>query len=73
MTQAQVAEAMGTTQSAIARLESGNAKPLWPSLQKYADAVDADIELTLKPRKAVPKRRSRRARSARAAEAQAAA
>ena len=57
MTQQDVAEAMGTTQSVVARLESGNAKPTWPSLQRYADAVEADLELTLKPRKTARKLR----------------
>lgn len=70
MTQQEVAEAMRTTQSVVARLESGNAKPTWPSLQRYADAIDMDLELTLRPR--VPRRGKRRARPAKAAEARAA-
>lgn len=49
ITQAQVAERIGTTQSAIARLESGRGKPS-PSidtLQKYAQALGYRLEVRL--------------------------
>ena len=39
LTQAEVAERMGTTQSAVARLEGGKAAPSLRSLQRYAQAV----------------------------------
>ena len=39
LTQADVAERMGTTQSTIARLEGGKAVPSMRSLQRYAQAV----------------------------------
>ena len=39
LTQADVAERMGTTQSTIARLEGGKAVPSMLSLQRYAQAV----------------------------------
>ncbi len=39
LTQADVAERMGTTQSTIARLEGGKAAPSLRSLQRYAQAV----------------------------------
>ena len=39
LTQADVAERMGTTQSTVARLEGGNAAPSLRSLQRYAQAV----------------------------------
>ena len=39
LTQADVAERMGTTQSTVARLEGGNAAPSLRSLQRYAHAV----------------------------------
>ena len=39
LTQAEVAERMGTTQSTVARLEGGNAAPSLRSLQRYAHAV----------------------------------
>jgi transcriptional regulator with XRE-family HTH domain len=47
LTQAQVAEKVGTTQSAIARLESGTAKhsPSIATLQRYARALGYRVEV----------------------------
>lgn len=47
LTQAQVAERVGTTQSAIARLESGTAKhsPSIATLQRYARALGCRVEV----------------------------
>lgn len=39
LTQADVAERMGTTQSTVARLEGGKATPSLRSVQRYAQAV----------------------------------
>lgn len=39
LTQAQVAKRMGTTQSVVARLESGAAKPSLSTLVRYAKAT----------------------------------
>lgn len=39
LTQADVAERMGTTQSTVARLEGSKAAPSMRSLQRYAQAV----------------------------------
>ena len=49
VTQAEVAERIGTTQSAIARLESGRGKhsPSIATLQKYAHALGCRLELRL--------------------------
>ena len=49
ITQAEVAKRIGTTQSAIARLESGNGKhsPSLATLQKYAHALGCRLELRL--------------------------
>jgi transcriptional regulator with XRE-family HTH domain len=49
VTQAEVAERIGTTQSAIARLESGSGKhsPSLATLQKYAHALGCRLELRL--------------------------
>lgn len=49
ITQAEVAERIGTTQSAIARLESGKGKhtPSLGTLRKYARALGCRIELRL--------------------------
>lgn len=49
ITQAEVADRIGTTQSAIARLESGGGKhsPSLATLQKYAHALGCRLELRL--------------------------
>lgn len=49
VTQAEVAERIGTTQSAIARLESGNSRhsPSLATLRKYAHALGCRLELRL--------------------------
>ena len=39
LTQADVAQRMGTTQSTVARLEAGKAAPSLRSVQRYAQAV----------------------------------
>lgn len=41
LTQGEVAQRMGTTQSVIARLESGKRAPSMRSVQRYAQAVGA--------------------------------
>ncbi len=48
LTQAQVAARMGTTQSAVARIESGLSTGHWPSmrsLQRYAEALGKRLEV----------------------------
>lgn len=49
LTQAQVAERMGTTQSAVARLESSRGKnsPSLATLRKYARALGYKLEFNL--------------------------
>lgn len=49
VTQAEVAERIGTTQSAVARLESGRGKhsPTIATLEKYAHALGCRLELRL--------------------------
>ncbi|MBA4391840.1 MAG: transcriptional regulator [Syntrophus sp. (in: bacteria)] len=49
MSQAELAECMGTTQSVIARLESGHGKhsPSLATLRKYAHALGCRIDLRL--------------------------
>jgi transcriptional regulator with XRE-family HTH domain len=61
-TQADVAERMGTSQSTVARLESGGAKPSLSTLKRFAQATGARVRITLEP-----KRRSKRTRDRRAA------
>lgn len=47
LTQAQVARRMGTTQSAVARMESGRKLPSTSSLVKYAKATGHKVEIRL--------------------------
>ncbi|MBI1328394.1 MAG: helix-turn-helix domain-containing protein [Alphaproteobacteria bacterium] len=47
LTQAQVARRMGTTQSAVARMESGRKLPSTASLVKYAAATGHKVEIRL--------------------------
>ena len=52
LTQDAVAERMGTTKSAISRLESaGKHTPSLSTLQRYARAVGCDIQVKLVPQK----------------------
>ncbi len=43
LTQAELAERMGTTQSAVARMEGGGTRPTLETLEKLAAAVGADL------------------------------
>jgi len=47
LTQAQVAKRMGTTQSVIARLESGRSLPSIKTLYRYAEATGTKPEIHL--------------------------
>ena len=49
MSQAQVAKAMGTKQSAIARLESGESYPSIKTINKFAHAVGMKPEINFVP------------------------
>lgn len=50
LTQAQVAERMHTTQSVIARIESGKRIPSMRTVQRYAQAVGGHVVLRIEPR-----------------------
>jgi transcriptional regulator with XRE-family HTH domain len=50
LSQAQLAELVGTTQSAIARLESGGRPPRIDTLLRIANALDCELEVRLRPR-----------------------
>jgi transcriptional regulator with XRE-family HTH domain len=66
LSQAQVAARMGTTQSAVARLESGRTLPSLSSLQRYASAVGCGVRIALAPaaRKSTRKPTQKRAQTA---------
>ena len=49
LSQAELAEICGTTQSAIARLESGGRPPRIDTLQKLAHALDCELTVELRP------------------------
>lgn len=46
LSQRQLAELVGTTQSAIARLEGGRISPSLPTLDRIAAALDAEVSVT---------------------------
>ena len=52
--QEEIASRMGTSQSAIARLESGNTLPSMRTLSRYALATNCEISIRLKPLKKAP-------------------
>ena len=66
LTQAEVAARVGTTQSAIARLESPSAghSPSVGTLQKYAKALGFKVEIRFVPDAGLVKRSSGRAKVA---------
>jgi predicted transcriptional regulator len=51
LSQRELAELVGTTQSAIARLERGGRPPRIDTLLNIADALDCDLHVELVPRK----------------------
>jgi transcriptional regulator with XRE-family HTH domain len=57
LTQAEVADRMGTSQSTVARLESGSAKPSLSTLKRFAQATGARVRITLETQSR-PKTRS---------------
>ena len=51
LSQQQLAELTGTTQSAIARLESGGRPPRIDTLLRIAEALDCELAVELRPRR----------------------
>ena len=49
LSQAQVAERMGTTESAVSRLESGRSRPSTRTLERYAEATGHKLHISLEP------------------------
>ena len=50
LSQRELAELVGTTQSSIARLERGGRPPRIDTLLRIADALDCDLVVELEPR-----------------------
>jgi transcriptional regulator with XRE-family HTH domain len=50
LSQKELAKLCGTTQSAIARLESGGRPPKIDTLLRIAEALDCELEVALRPR-----------------------
>jgi transcriptional regulator with XRE-family HTH domain len=57
MTQEEVAQAMGTTQAVVARLESGRAKPSTRTLERFAEATGTRLRISFEPAKSPAKSR----------------
>lgn len=49
LTQEEVAASMGTTKSAVSRLETASHSPSVTTLKRYAHAVGCDVEIRLVP------------------------
>jgi len=49
LSQAEVASRMGTTESAVSRLESGRVKPSTRTLERYAEATGHRLRISLEP------------------------
>lgn len=49
LSQAELAHRIGTTQSAIARLEAGGVSPSVSTLRRYAEATGSRLEIKLLP------------------------
>jgi transcriptional regulator with XRE-family HTH domain len=52
LSQTVVAARMGTSQSALARLESGQSDARLSTVSRYVAALDADLDFTVQPRQA---------------------
>jgi ribosome-binding protein aMBF1 (putative translation factor) len=49
LTQKELAERMGTTQSVVARLEGGNSRPSTATLDKFAQATGTRLRISFEP------------------------
>ncbi len=49
LSQTEVASRMGTTESAVSRLESGRVKPSTRTLERYAQATGHKLRISLEP------------------------
>ena len=51
LTQEQLAKFLNTKQESIARLESGGSLPSLSTVKRVAEALDADVEIIVKPKR----------------------
>ncbi len=58
LTQEELARLLNTKQESIARLESGGSLPSLSTVKKLADALDAELEINLRPKRQVVRRDS---------------
>lgn len=61
LTQSELADKMGTSQSTIARLESGKAAPSLSTLRKIAKATGSRLEIAFEPKRSRKKSKSTQA------------
>ena len=61
LSQEEVAERMGTSQSTVARLESGAAKPSLSTLERFAKATGTRVRVSLVPEGPARRRKPRKA------------
>jgi transcriptional regulator with XRE-family HTH domain len=61
LSQEQLAQRMGTSQSTIARLESGTASPSLSTLRRFAEATGMRVQVSLEPTGRTRRRRARKA------------
>jgi transcriptional regulator with XRE-family HTH domain len=54
LTQTQLAAMVGTRQPSIARLENGSSVPSLSFLERIAEALDATVEIKIKPKPLAP-------------------
>jgi transcriptional regulator with XRE-family HTH domain len=64
LSQAELAQRMGSSQSVIARLELGGAEPRFDTLQRVASALDLDLVVDLRPHETATTTRRESARTA---------
>jgi transcriptional regulator with XRE-family HTH domain len=57
ISQRELADRMGTTQSVVARLEAGGSKPSLSTLERVAEAVGKQVEVRFRDRDMRPDRR----------------
>lgn len=53
LTQEELAKLLNTKQESIARLESGSSLPSLSTVKRLADALDAELEINLRPKQQI--------------------